>query len=128
MHWIKWPLEVLRHCLCCQGFFNAECSTGFSVSSLRVKHCESYCKSTFKLCFLPAMKLSNGTLDTSPNQVSARVIITSLCSLGIIKHLNRDEDHLMSWILMMANFTIHRSVWQLLHQRRDLGHTSQFIP
>lgn len=61
-----------------------------------MERCGPYCKSTFRHLPLPATKSSNGTLDTGPNRVSARAMMTSLSSWAIVKHSNGDEDHLMS--------------------------------
>ena len=80
----------------------------------------AYCKSTLKPRPFPATKSLNGMLGTRTRWVSAKAMMTSFSSLGIVKQSKGDEDQSVSLISAMANSTMcHQINLNSLNYQRD---------
>ncbi len=119
---------MLRNRLCRQGLSDAWCPTDRHVSGFREEYGASYWRSTLRPRPLPVTKSSNGTLGTRPKRVSARAMMTSFCSSGIVKQSKGDEDHLISSISATANSTMHQGIRvTATAQEEGDDHTPQFV-
>jgi hypothetical protein len=83
-----------------------------------------YCKSALRPRPFPATKSSKETFDCWRVWLSARAIRTSLCSSGIVRLSNGEDDHSIS--LMSA--TAKSPIYSLISFHRHRSLSSNYLP